>query len=171
MLKKRLLSRPSKGMKVERKTKKTGKEVYVAALFVASIGLAIVSNVFYHIFQKWTPANANPYLTLTVTYLTAAGICITLLVLTGPGRPLGGAIRQLNWSSVGLGFSIVGLELGFLLAYRAGWEISLAQLVANSMVGLLLIPVGFLVFRERLAPLNLAGIVVCLIGLVMINLR
>jgi multidrug transporter EmrE-like cation transporter len=70
-----------------------------------------------------------------------------------------------------LGIAIIGLELGFLLAYRAGWNISLAGLVSNVIVGLVLLPVGLLLFQEKLTPLNLAGVVVCIAGLVMINWR
>lgn len=139
-------------------------------VFYFSIALAVLSNVFYHIFQKWTPLNVNPLVALTVTYLTAAAICGVLLAATGTGGvPLAVSLRQLNWASVGLGLAIVGLEMGFLLAYRAGWKISLAQLAANTLVAVILIPVGLALFREKLSPLNLAGIVICLIGLVIVN--
>jgi len=61
------------------------------------------------------------------------------------------------------------LELGFLLAYRAGWKISLGPLVSNVAVAILLIPVGLLLFREKISLVNLIGIGVCLLGLVLVN--
>jgi drug/metabolite transporter (DMT)-like permease len=79
------------------------------------------------------------------------------------------SFQQLNWASVGLGVTLVGLELGFLLAYRLGWSVSLAGLASNATVSVLLLPVGYLLFRERLTPLNLAGVVVAVIGLVLMN--
>jgi multidrug transporter EmrE-like cation transporter len=84
---------------------------------------------------------------------------------------LGAEVRKLNWASVGLGAVIVGLELGFLLAYRAGWNISVASLVANTTVALLLIPVGLLFFKEELSAVNILGIILAIAGLVLVNLK
>jgi multidrug transporter EmrE-like cation transporter len=76
-----------------------------------------------------------------------------------------------NWASVALGVAIVGLELGFLLAYRAGWNISVAGIVSASLVALVLIPVGLTFFKEKLTPLNLLGVVLCIAGLVLVNIK
>jgi len=37
----------------------------------------------------------------------------------------------LNWTSFALAFAIAGVEIGFLLAYRAGWNISLGAIASN----------------------------------------
>jgi multidrug transporter EmrE-like cation transporter len=84
---------------------------------------------------------------------------------------LGDALRQVNWASVALAVSILGLELGFLLAYRAGWDISIAAIAVNAAAGLVLLPTGALLFRERPTTLNFLGVVVCIVGLIMINVR
>jgi len=75
----------------------------------------------------------------------------------------------LNWTSLVLGVAILGLELGFLLAYRVGWNISLGSLVANSLVALVLIPVGVIFYHEGFSLDKIIGVVLCLAGLVMIN--
>ena len=51
-------------------------------------------------------------------------------------------MRQLNWASVLLAVSIVGLEVGFLLVYRSGWNIGLAAVLANVAASLILVPVA-----------------------------
>ncbi len=79
------------------------------------------------------------------------------------------ALGQLNWASFVLAFEIVGLEVGFLLAYRAGWNISSAAIFVNVAGTLLLVPVGLLFFKEKLSAVNLLGILVCILGLVMVN--
>lgn len=139
-------------------------------LFVFSLALTVISNVVYHLAQKSTPGGLNPILALAVTYATALAACLIYLAIRPPEH-LGAQLRQVNWTSFVLGIAIIGLELGFLLAYRAGWNISLAGLVSNVIVGLVLLPVGLLLFQEKLTPLNLAGVVVCIAGLVMINWR
>ncbi len=138
-------------------------------LFYFSITLTIISNALYHVFQKSTPTNVNPMLALAVTYVTAAAVCLLLLPFFPLSSTLIDSLRQLNWASFALAFAIIGLELGFLLAYRAGWNISLAGIVSNITVGLVLVPIGLLFFKERVSPVNLIGIVICVVGLVMVN--
>ncbi|HLD94321.1 MAG TPA: EamA family transporter [Anaerolineales bacterium] len=136
-----------------------------------AIALTILSNVLYHVFQKVIPGNVNPLLSLAVTYLVAATATLLLLPLFPLQGALGAEVRKLNWASVGLGAVIVGLELGFLLAYRSGWNISIASLVANTTVALLLIPVGLLLFKEELSAINILGIVLAIAGLMLVNLK
>lgn len=136
-----------------------------------AIALTVLSNVLYHVFQKLIPGNVNPLLSLAVTYLIAATATLLLLPLFPLQGPLGAEIRKLNWASLGLGAVIVGLELGFLLAYRSGWNISIASLVANTTVALLLIPVGLLLFKEELSAVNILGVVLAIAGLVLVNLK
>lgn len=140
-------------------------------MFYGAIALTVLSNVLYHLFQKTISPNVNPLLSLAVTYLVAAGATVLLLPMFPLQGALGAELRKLNWASVGLGAVIVGLELGFLLAYRAGWNLNLASLVANTTVALLLIPLGLLVFKEQLTPLNMLGVVLAIAGLILVNLK
>jgi drug/metabolite transporter (DMT)-like permease len=142
-----------------------------AVMFYGAIVITVVSNVLYHLFQKSIPSNVNPMLSLAATYLVAAIATVALLPLFPVQGALGAELRKVNWASAGLGAVIVGLELGFLLAYRAGWNLSLASLVANTTVALLLIPLGKLLFKEELSFTNVVGIVLALAGLVLVNLR
>lgn len=135
------------------------------ALYWFSLALAVVANVFYHVFQKQTPVAAPPMLTLTVTYLSAAAVSLAAYVIfPGQGGLLAG-LRSLNWTSVALGVSIVFLELGFLLAYRSGGNVNTAALLVNTTVAVLLVPVGMLLFREGFKPIHAAGVGLCLVGL------
>lgn len=138
-------------------------------MFYGALALTVLANVLYHLVQKVIPGNVNPMLSLTATYLVAATASILLLPLFPLQGSLGAEIRKISWPSLGLGAVIVGLELGFLLAYRAGWNISLASLVANTTVALLLIPFGLLLFKEHLTPLNIVGMILALAGLVLVN--
>lgn len=133
------------------------------------IALTVLSNVLYHIFQKFTPTNVNPMLALLVTYLVAALLCALLLPLFPLEADLGTSLRELNWASLALGGAVLGLELGFLLAYREGWKISIAAIISNVAVGIILLPIGLWFFREHLSPINLLGIGVCLVGLIMVT--
>lgn len=138
-------------------------------IYYLPIALTIVSNVFYHIFQKYIPDNVNPILSLIITYLTAIVLSLVILLFGFKDSSLLAEIRKVNWASFALGASIIGLELGFLLAYRAGWNISVGALVSTIIVSLLLIPIGIAIFKETLTFQGGIGIILCIIGLVLIN--
>lgn len=139
--------------------------------YYLTIGIAITGSVLYHVFQKATSANVNPALGLIVTYLTALTLTVPLVWVFPREGTLREALGRVNWASFALGLAIVLLEVGFLLAYRAGWNLSLASLASNATAALLLLPVGVLFFRDRPTAVNLLGVIVCLVGLVLINLR
>lgn len=138
-------------------------------VYYLPIVLVIVSNVFYHIFQKMIPNNVNPMLSLIVTYITAALLSLIILPWCMKDTSLAAEVRKINWASFALGASLIGLELGFLLAYRVGWNISIGSLIANTAVSLLLIPIGILLFKETLSIPNIIGVLLCVSGLFLIN--
>ena len=138
-------------------------------MYVVSIALTIVSNLLYHTAQRAIRPDANPLLSLAVTYLVALICSLVVLPLFYGRLALGSELAKLSWASYALGVVIIGLEAGFLLAYQAGWKISVAALYSNAMVTLLLIPVGILVFGEELSARRGAGILLALAGLVLIS--
>ncbi|TCL75089.1 hypothetical protein EDC14_100319 [Hydrogenispora ethanolica] len=140
-------------------------------LYYFAIFLVVISNVFYHISQKSTPVAAHPILSLTVTYLTAAAFTLILLPFFPLQEGLAASLKKLNWTCLSLGIAIVGLELGFLLAYRAGWNISVAQFFSTVIITLVLIPVGLLFFQEKMTLINGLGILLCLGGFMLINIK
>ncbi len=140
-------------------------------MFWFAMILTIVSNVFYHIFQKVTPQEANPALALAVSYLVASVVCLLLIPVFPLKEGLWGELKQLNWASFALAFTLVGLEIGFLLAYRAGWSINIAGIVSNATVSILLIPIGLWIFRDQLTRTNVIGIAFAIIGLILMNWR
>jgi len=132
--------------------------------------LVILSNMFYHICSKSTPAGAQPMASLLVTYLVAATMTAILYFLTSPTKNLLQDIKSLNWTSLALGIAVVGLEFGYLQVYRAGWNISVGSLVANIGLAIGLVIVGVLLYHENVSPRQIIGIVMCLAGVAFISL-
>jgi len=133
--------------------------------------LAVVSTFGYHLVIKLTPATVNPLVSLAVTYATVTVLFAAAAVLAPDGGPLRESLRQVNWTALALAGTIVGLDLGFLLLYRSGFDLSLGQLVTQSVAALMLIIVGVAAFRERLSVANVAGIALCIAGLWLISRR
>lgn len=138
-------------------------------MYVFSIILIVASNILYNVCQKSTPESANPFSSLLVTYLIAALITAITFLVFYTDKSLIQSFENLNWTSIALGVSIVGLEFGYLMAYRSGWNISEGSLVANILLAIMLIPVGILFYKEGFAFNKIVGIVFCTIGLVLLN--
>jgi len=79
-------------------------------------------------------------------------------------------VSNTNWAVFLLAFSIVGLEIGYLLAYRYGWNVSTAALLSNTCATMMLIPIGLLFFKETHSLINYMGIVICIVGIIMMNI-
>lgn len=139
-------------------------------IFILTASLAALSTVLYNLFQKMTPSDANPALALTVTYGVALGTTLMLFAIF-PTSSLVGSFQKLNWVSFALGLAIAGVEVGTLLAYRVGWQLSLLGIMVNVLASLVLVTLGVVLFKEKLSLINIIGILVCLAGLVMVNIK
>lgn len=137
-------------------------------LFYFSITLAIASSALYHFVAKSTPADVNFTVSLLVTYAIAF-IATLFTFFFFPTSNIVGELKQLNWASIGLAIAVVGIEFGFLLVYRSGWNLGIAAVLVNVVASLILVPVAILVFKDKISWINITGIFVCLIGLVMLN--
>lgn len=131
--------------------------------------VVIAANTMYHICSKSTPANVQPFASLTVTYLVAACLSAILFFITSRDKNLLAAAANLNWASLLLGCAIVALEFGYLSIYRAGWNISTGSLVANIGLACVLLLVGVLFYQERIQWREAFGFLLCLGGIVLIN--
>lgn len=137
--------------------------------YVFSIVMIVASNILYNICQKSTPQRANPFSALLITYLTAAVLTIIAYQFFKTEKGFFQSFKDINWTSIALGVAIVGLEFGYLMAYRAGWNISVGSLVANIILAVMLIPVGILFYKEGFELNKILGAVLCIAGLVLIN--
>lgn len=114
--------------------------------YIWPIALVVFSNIIYQICAKSVPEKLNPFASLTVTYLVAAAACGLLYLITGPRGGLLREYRKLNWAPLVLGIVIIGLASALLL-------------------------VGFFLYHEALTWSKVVGVVICMVGLVFINLR
>lgn len=133
------------------------------------IALIVLSNVFYHVCAKSTPADVNPFASLTITYGVGAVLSAVLFFALERGGNLLREYRNINWSTIVLGLAIVGLEAGSIYMYKAGWNISTGQLVFSSILAIVLIFVGYLFYHEAITLSKVAGILFCMVGLYFIN--
>ena len=138
------------------------------------IGLVILSNVLYQVCAKEVPTEMNAFASLTVTYVVAAISSAIFFFIPGgssSGTGLIGEYGKINWAPFVLGIVIVGLEVGWIFAYKAGWQVSTGFIVQSAVLAILLLALGFFAYHEALTWNKIVGVAICLIGLVFINMK
>ena len=139
--------------------------------YVWPIGLVVLSNVFYQICAKSVPEGMNPLASLTITYVIGAVVSAILYYVLNKDANILKEYSRANWAPFVLGVAIVGLEVGFIYAYKAGWSVSTAQIVQAAILAGILIFVGYMLYKESITWNKIVGITVCLVGLVLINMK
>ena len=137
--------------------------------FIWPLALIIISNTVYQICAKSVPSGMNPLASLTITYAVATIISALLYFILNRDGNLITEWRVSNWAPFLLGIVIVCLEVGYIYAYKVGWPISTAQIVQSSILAVVLIFVGYILYREDITWNKVIGILICLCGLGLIN--
>ncbi len=73
--------------------------------------------------------------------------------------------------AVAFGLAVVGLEYGYIAAYRLGWPVNMTGTTVNIATAVLMVPIGFLLFRESLSWTNITGLALCCAGLFLLSRR
>ena len=139
--------------------------------YVWPLALVVLSNVFYQICAKSVPEKMNPLASLTITYIIGAIASVVLYYATNKDANILREYKQANWAPFVLGIVIVGLEVGYIYAYKAGWPVSTAQIVQAAILAVILIFVGYMLYKESITWNKIVGILVCLVGLGLINMK
>lgn len=139
-------------------------------MYYFSMFLAVIASIFYHLSQKSINESINPVVSMTVTYAVALILSlIAVFFFSDKATITVESFKQLNWASYTLGFAVFVLEIGFLLAYRNGWNINIAGLFCNVLTAIVLIFIGIYIFKEQLSLVNTLGIALSIIGLVLMQ--
>lgn len=131
--------------------------------------VVVAANTLYNICAKQTPADIDPFFSLAITYGVAMVLCILLYGFTAASKQPLQEFSKVNWAAYALGAGIVGLEFGYLNVYRVGWKMNTASLVANICLAVILVLVGFFAYKESVSLRQMAGMAVCIAGLILVS--
>src|SRR5688500_7716921 len=93
--------------------------------------IVIVGAILYQIAQKSIPKTINPFSVLIIAYSFGVAICFLLSKVVSFNQPLLSSLKEFNWAVIGVGVGAVLIEIGYLLAYRAGGNISFTSLITS----------------------------------------
>lgn len=114
------------------------------------IGLIVFCSTAYQVGVKEISTGIHPLTALVLTYLSASFASFILYFFLAPqGENRKKEIFSWNPSALGLGFSIVGIELGVVYMYRAGWTVQTSFILTNSLIVAALMAAGALSIRKN----------------------
>ena len=130
--------------------------------------LAVGGMLFYHLAQKSIPKGINPFYAMTIAYTLGIIVLVACALMLPGDKSFVTSLKESNWAVFVVGVAAACIEVGFLLAYRAGWRISVAAVATNVAVTLLLVPIGIVIFKDHLSVRNILGLIFCVLGLVLV---
>lgn len=133
------------------------------------IALMVAADIFYQICAKSIPPGLDPYASLSITYMVGAVICFIMFFAIGKGGNILHEWQGINWTTIVLGISIVGLEVGTIFMYKVGWNMNTGYMVKSIILASMLVFVGYMLYKEPITMTKIVGICVCLVGLFLIN--
>lgn len=137
--------------------------------FIWPIALIVVANIIYQICAKSVPKNMDTMASMVITYLVGALCSAIMFFIMNRDASLWHEFTKSNAAPVWLGISVVGLEVGFIYAYKIGWAVSTASIVQSTFLSLALLVVGAVIYNEAITLNKIIGISICLVGLYFIS--
>ena len=134
-----------------------------------ALAIAISGQVLYHIMQKMVAPGAHPVLSLLVFYGVASALCLPLFWFFPIEGSLSDALSKSNWAVFGVAAAIVLIEIGFLLLYRLGGELSTSFVISAAVTTTAMVLIGGLFFKEPFTLMRFAGVAMCLGGIGLIS--
>jgi hypothetical protein len=131
--------------------------------------LAVAGTLVYHLAAKSIPKSIDPAGALIGLYATALAGSFVACALLKPGLTALQFPRVWHPAVAGVGIGALMIELGFLLAYRGAWPVSAASVITSALASILLIPLGAFVFGEAISVYRALGVVLCLVGVSLIQ--
>lgn len=137
--------------------------------FYSAMAIIVISNITYQVLQKNIISNVHPVVSVIISYAIALVGSLLLLLIFPIKNDIIAEIQKANYASYLVGVAIIGIEIGFLLVYRNGWKLSTAMPFSSSISIVMLTLIGFFFFKEHITPTKIAGVILCIAGIVLLN--
>ena len=138
---------------------------YISAIF------AITGAVGYQYFVKRVPVTLNPIISVMAMYIVILVLSMILLPIFPSEGGFRYHIHQVNWIQIAMAGCVTMGQLGFLLMYRYGWNLSTGNIVTGVFVNIILVSLGVALLGEKISITNTIGIVCCILGVALISYR
>jgi uncharacterized membrane protein YidH (DUF202 family) len=119
------------------------------------------------------PERSNPFFFVMVSYVVGFAFALVAFFFSKGDKGFVASIAEqskiINWTPILLGISVIGLEIGNVLMYRSGWDISKGSLYSNILLALVLVVVGVFFYGDNFTMRNVVGLLSCVLGLYLLG--
>ena len=111
------------------------------------------------------------------TFISISSVSFSILMFTlnlfflTPHEKILVEAAKSNWACILMGLSITGVEVAFVMIYRAGGEMSTTSLIVNILIALAMLIVGGVFYHEQISAQKIFGVALCIAGVIMLSLR
>lgn len=144
-------------------------------IFLIPLIMTIGSTVLYQISAKQVPDSLNSGAILVIAYALAIIFSFFLFIFTEkasffPNTNFDKKSFRFPTAAVIMGIAITGSEMGNIMVYRTGWDLSIAGTFTNISVAVILVIIGRVFYKESIDKQKLSGILLCLVGLIILSI-
>jgi hypothetical protein len=134
-----------------------------------AFAVCVGGQVLYHTLLKGTPNDTSPFLLISLAYLLGC-IFVGITGLLNDRSMLVASIGPAVFArAFAIGVAVSCIELGYLYAYRNGFPLGTGPVTVLAVTSVALIPIGILLYRDRISLQNVVGAVIALFGLWLIR--
>lgn len=142
-------------------------------LYYLPIFIIVLSNVFYHLASEKVPKGTNPFFFVMISYVVGFAFAAIAFLMSKGDKGLIASVaeqgKMINFTPILLGVAVIGLEVGNVWMYRAGWNISKGALFSNILLAIVLVAVGVMFYKDDFGAKHVAGILSCILGLYLLS--
>lgn len=144
-------------------------------LYILPLIITVTSTVLYQISAKQVPKDINEGAIIVIAYSMGILLCLLLYLITEKINLFADIEAEkepfkLSKAPIIMGVAITASEIGNIIVYRVGWDISVAGTFSNISVAVVLAAIGIIVYKESISIQKVLGLLVCISGLVVLGL-
>lgn len=115
---------------------------------IYSVLLTVLSSAGYHFMLKQTSTKGSPMLILFWSYLLAAVVCLTCLMLKSEEIKFVSVFKDRGWIPMILALTIVGIEFGYIMSYKSGGNVGQVSMITQMVSLVVMFTIGYIVMKE-----------------------
>lgn len=137
--------------------------------YIAPAVLMVATRVPYMIIQRITPAEVDPFVSVCLCYGVCLAVAIIMFFATRKGENPLAELKRIDWTAPALGLCLVCMDVSALLMFRVGWDLSVGSVLLYVLLAIALVIVGAVFYREKLTAKRAAGVLLCIVGVILIS--
>ncbi|NLY82282.1 MAG: hypothetical protein GX078_05855 [Clostridiales bacterium] len=144
-------------------------------LYILPLIITVTSTVLYQVSAKQVPTDINEGAIIVIAYSIGILLCFLFYLITEKLNLFADIETEkepfkLSKAPIIMGVAITASEIGNIIVYRVGWDISVAGTFTNISVAVVLAIIGIMIYRESVSMQKVLGLLVCISGLIVLGL-